>query len=111
MDFVENIQNIHIGSAIEKVLIEKSMTKSDFGKKINHERSSVYDILKRKSIDTDLLVEISKVLDYDFIRKLYYDEETSPTVYIAIKTSKEEINKMNLSDEFIYLIKQNTSHK
>ena len=111
MDFIENIRDIHIGTIIQEKLTEKSMTITGLADKINRERTTVHDIFKRKSIDTELLIEISKALDYDFIRKLYYDEETSPTVYVAIKTSKEEINKMNLSDEFIYLIKQNTSHK
>ena len=105
MDFIDNIQNVHIGAIIEKKLKEKLMTVTEFADKINRERSTVYDIFKRKSIDTELLVLISKALDYDFIRTVYYGEETSPTVFIAVKTKEQDIKKLNLPEEFIRLVK------
>jgi len=105
MDFIDNIQNVHIGAIIEKKLKEKLMTVTEFADKINRERSTVYDIFKRKSIDTELLVLISKALDYDFIRTVYYGEETSPTVFIAVKTKEQDIKNLNLPEEFIRLVK------
>ena len=104
MDFIDNIQNVHIGAIIEKKLKEKLMTVTEFADKINRERSTVYDIFKRKSIDTELLVVISKALDYDFIRTVYYGEETSPTVFIAVKTKEQDIKNLNLPEEFIRLV-------
>jgi len=105
MDFIENIQNIHIGSIIEEKLREKSMTVTELADKISRVRTNVHDIFKRKSIDTELLIAISKALDYDFIRKIYYGEETSPTIFIAIKTKEDEIKKIDLPEEFIRLVK------
>jgi len=105
MDFIENIRNIHIGSIVEEKFKEKSMTITEFADKIHRERSTVYSIFARKSIDIELLIDISKALDYDFIRKVYYDEETSPTVFIAVKTHEDELKKWNLPQEFIRLVK------
>ena len=101
MDFVENIPNIHIGSIIKGVFAEKTITKTEFANRINRSRTDVNDIFKRKSIDTELLVEISKVLEYDFIRKVYYEEYASPTIYIAFKIKEGEIK--DLQNEFIRL--------
>ena len=66
------------------------MTITEFASKINRERTTARDILKRKSIDTEFLIEISKVLDYDFIRNVYYGEQTSPTVCITLKIKEDD---------------------
>ena len=105
MDFIENIRDIHIGTIIRETLAKKSMTVTEFAAKINKERSTVYDIFERKSIDTELLIEISKALDYDFMRKVYYGEETSVSLSISIKTEEELLKKLNLLEEFIHLAK------
>ncbi len=39
-------------------------------KKINCDRTNVYKIFQRPSIDTELLSRISKALDYDFFLEL-----------------------------------------
>jgi len=105
MDFKENTQNIHIGSIIEKKLKEKSMTVTGFAKKINRERTTVHDIFNRKSIDIELLIEISKALDYDFIHKVYFKEQTSPAILISIKTEEELLKNMDILEKFIRFIK------
>ena len=44
----------------------KTLLISLFAEKLNFDRTNIYRIFNRKSIDTDLLFEISKVLEYDF---------------------------------------------
>lgn len=60
---------IHIGKTIEKVLREQGRSVSWFAQQICCERTNVYSIFHRSSIDTDLLVRISKVLSYDFFEE------------------------------------------
>ena len=105
MDFVKNIHDIDIGKLIKEKFDEAGMTKEEFADKINKERSTVYDIFSRSSIDIVLLINISKVLNYDFIRNVYYGEQISPIIYIAVKTSEDEIKKIDLPKEFIRFIK------
>ena len=105
MDFIDNTQNIHIGSLIEGKLKEKSMTVTGLADKINRERTTVHDIFKRKSIDIELLIEISKALDYDFVHTVYYKEQAPPTLFISIKTEEELLKKLNLLEDFIRLVK------
>jgi predicted transcriptional regulator len=61
---------IHIGKIIHQHLEEAGMTKSEFARRINTSPQNIYGIFKRKSCDTDLLREISRVLNYDFFQ--YY---------------------------------------
>ena len=105
MDFIEKTQDIHIGNIIQAKLIEKSMTITEFADRINKDRTTAHNIFTRKSIDTELLIRISKALEYDFIRNVYYGEEIYTTVFIAIKTNENEIKKMNLPEDFIRLAK------
>ncbi len=42
------------------------MSKSEFGRRINRAPQTVQDIFNRKSIDTDLLIKISDVLEFNF---------------------------------------------
>jgi hypothetical protein len=61
---------VHIGKKIKQEFNGKGMTISEFGRRINKSRENVYDIFKRKTIDTALLLIISKVLEHDFFQ--YY---------------------------------------
>ncbi|MBP3739595.1 MAG: helix-turn-helix transcriptional regulator [Bacteroidales bacterium] len=68
-------KNVHIGSEIARVVHEKGMSITEFASLICCHRKNVYDIFTRKSIDIDRLIRISEVLDYDFIREVYYAED------------------------------------
>ena len=81
------------------------MSKTAFAKKISRSRSDVNDILKRKSIDTQLLIEISKILDYDFIHNIYYKGQTDRTLFISVKTEAELLEKWHLFEKFIHFLK------
>lgn len=68
-------KDVHIGSEIARVVREKGMSITEFAEMICCHRKNVYDIFTRKSIDVDRLIRISEVLDYDFIRKVYYADD------------------------------------
>jgi transcriptional regulator with XRE-family HTH domain len=61
---------LHIGKIIRQHLEDLGMTKSEFARRITTSPQNIYGIFKRKSIDTELLSEISRTLNYDFFR--YY---------------------------------------
>lgn len=77
------LSSIHIGSLIEEQVRIHKMSISSFAKKLNCDRTNVYDIFKRATIDTELLYRISKVLNYNFFdlysKKLGKDVERSAT--------------------------------
>lgn len=71
------MKNIHIGNAIRQKVEESGLTVSQFASKINRTRTTVYDIFSRKSIDIDLLLCISEVLNFNFLEEIYLKEESS----------------------------------
>lgn len=61
---------MHIGQMIQNRLKETGMKKTEFARRINITSQNVYDIFKRKSIDTNLLMAISETLNYNFMEPL-----------------------------------------
>lgn len=57
---------IHIGDLIRQELIRQDRTPTWLARKINCERTNIYDIFARTSINTDLLAKISEILECDF---------------------------------------------
>lgn len=66
---------VHIGKIIEQKLREKRYPITDFAKKINTDRSNVYNIFRRNTIDTGLLQKISEILEHDFFQ-YFISEQT-----------------------------------
>lgn len=64
---------IHIGKIIETVFQEQGRSPSWFARQLHCNRSNIYNIFKRSSIDTALLLRISKILKHNFIQ--YYNKE------------------------------------
>ena len=66
---------IHIGKLIEKEVYKQKISISWFAQKLYCDRTNIYKIFNRQSIDTELLLRISQILKYDFF--LYYQKELS----------------------------------
>ena len=67
------MNTVNIGQEIKRVFDASEHTISWFAKKLRCDRSNVYNIFDRKSIDTELLYHISEILHYDFF--VYYRPE------------------------------------
>lgn len=101
------MSKIHIGKKIKEVWRKSRLKGTEFASMINRDRQVIYDIFKRESIDTELLQQISKVLNHDFFS--YYSGDL-PLVIIEPKGSfgyatKEEVADLkrmmgNLIQEF-----------
>lgn len=63
---------IHIGNLIKEVFANqpKPHTIKWFAEQLHCRRGNIYDIFNRATIDTELLVRISRILDYDFFADL-----------------------------------------
>lgn len=57
---------IHIGSLIEQELRRQERSVTWFAKKLYCDRTNVYKIFKKQSIDTQLLEQISIILQHNF---------------------------------------------
>ncbi|MBO4984691.1 MAG: XRE family transcriptional regulator [Bacteroides sp.] len=68
---------IHIGKLIEAELHRQERSITWFANKLYCDRTNVYSIFKRESIDTALLMRISDILNYNFFH--YYTRQLTHT--------------------------------
>ena len=59
---------IHIGHLIEEELLRQERSAAWLARKLYCDRTNIYKIFKRESIDTDLLLRISKALNHNFFQ-------------------------------------------
>ena len=67
-------KNVYIGPVIKQKLDESPYSVMRFAQEIGRSRKSVYNLFKIKSVDTDLLCQISILLQYNFF--ILYTNET-----------------------------------
>lgn len=73
---MENQQEIHIGKQIKDELRRQERTVTWLAHQLCYERTNVYSIFRRKSIDAELLLRISRILHYNFFT--FYTNQLSP---------------------------------
>ena len=79
---------VDIGKKIKEEVEDRGITVSEFARRINKSRENAYDIFKRETIDTGLLVSISEVLEHDFFQ--YYSRPVVEEFERKIKALTEE---------------------
>ena len=99
-----------IGQIIKERVEASKINVVEFAKLIGVERTNVYNIYKRDSIETALLKKIGQVLKYDFfqdllepetIKQIVLKERIGNVVYVPINLTEEEIEKVKLKDKVI----------
>lgn len=80
---------INIGKLIEIELHRQERSASWFAKKLYCDRTNVYSIFKRHSIDTDLLMRICYILNHDFFR--YYSDELQENPFPPIDNKENDV--------------------
>ena len=62
------MQKIHFGNEIRRVMELRGTSAAEVAKALNLHVHSVYDMLKRENIDVYRLMELSELLNYDFLQ-------------------------------------------
>lgn len=99
---------LHIGEKIKEVFDNTNLKVVEFAKRLNTTRENVYDIFKRKSIDTQMLHDISQILNYDFFQ-LYLNPNTKDELKKELEEAKKEIEYLKKIN--ILLEKENKYQK
>ena len=90
-------QKIHIGSLIKAEVKHRGMTFSEFAKRIGVLRQNVErKIFTQQGLDTELLIQISEVLDFDFFK------------YFQARVEREKLRAENTNTVY-YLNGQTTT--
>src|SRR6478736_7109230 len=93
---------IHTGDIVLKKLKEKGVKKSELARMINTSRQNVQDMLKRQSLDSQLLLELSKALNFNFFESLSIQMkenglilDTNPSLHSPKELIKNQIDELN----------------
>ena len=105
----------NIGKLIKSRLKSERIGVTEFANLIGKERTTVYDIFSRESIDTNLLDKIGQVLNYDFfqhfinpetIQEIILKKSISNKVYIELDLSEKDVEDLGLKDKIVKIIKK-----
>ena len=99
--------NVHIGQLIKSVFDESGMTVSELARQLRCERTNVYTIFKRRTVDVELLAMLSEILNHNFLddaMRLYGLSATfSPKLNLSINLDDFTSEKMEHLAEMIAL--------
>ena len=57
----------HIGRIIKSVFDKSGISVSELARQLHCERTNVYTIFKRRTVDVELLANLSEILDHNFL--------------------------------------------
>ena len=68
------MNNVNIGELIHEEMVRQNRTVNWLAKEIYCEKSNVYKLFRRKSIDLAQVMRISEVLGHNFLRDCFTEE-------------------------------------
>lgn len=107
-----------IGEMIKNVMAEKQVTKAELARRLGVRPQSVEYLLKRKSIDTDTMYNVSVALEHDFSQLYslkkdqtffdkidFYKAPQKAKVVIEIELEEGDLQKLDLSKKMKELLR------
>ena len=94
------MRQIHIGELIRKRAKEMRIGPTELGKLINTSKQNVYGIFRRPSVDSELLMRLSKALQFNFFSHYAADkqklarEDRSAYASVSNQKLKQEISDL-----------------
>ena len=105
---------MHIGHLIKSVFDESGMSVSEFARLIDCERTNVYSIFERASINIDLLVKISQILQHNFLDDVQLHcglKTTIPPKQININIDTISADKAHRISNLLYELSKEVGRK
>ena len=79
-------ERVNIGEIIKEKAAEKGFSNAAFAKALNIQRQNIEKtVFSKRSVDTDLLLSISEVLNFDFFQYYRKEEGSNKKDYSEIK--------------------------
>lgn len=99
-----NLKDIHIGSIIKRVIDDRRVNYTTVGQWLNVDRSSVYNLFTKKSIDVERLIILSRHLEFDFIKEVYEVDDSEPEQIVTFDCKDAaQLRRMGLASLKIHI--------
>ncbi|MCR5697556.1 MAG: helix-turn-helix transcriptional regulator [Marinilabiliaceae bacterium] len=80
-----NVKDLNIGHKINEVRKMKRISPEDLAQKLNCHKSNLYKIFQKENVDLELLMHISKILEFDFFA--YISEVMNETEQLSTQSN------------------------
>ena len=102
--------DVHIGQIIKSVFDESGMTVSELAQRLRCERTNVYTIFRRRTVDVELLARLSEILSHNFlddaIRQYGLDTTLTPQLNLSITYTNLPAEKFMLLAQFLEMLEK-----
>ncbi len=78
------MERVHVGEMVRRRVVESGFSVAALARSIHCSRSNIYSLYKRKSIDIEQLLLLSKVLNYDFVSEYIGDVGLRHKVHVLL---------------------------
>ena len=65
---------MHLGKRVQEIFQDSGLSVVEFSRRINTSRENVYSIFNRSTLDVEMLVRISEVLNHNFFLEVMPDQ-------------------------------------
>ncbi len=102
--------DVHIGQIIKSVFDESGMTVSELAHRLRCERTNVYTIFRRRTVDVELLARLSEILSHNFlddaIRQYGLDTTLTQQLNLSITYTNLPVEKFMLLAQFLEMLEK-----
>ncbi len=108
-----SIKNVFIGRLIQQKVDEKGLSYTEFARRINCARTSLYHLFNSKSIDVERLILVSEVLEYNFLAEVYLGmgNDVNDIPFIQLPLKNGDIDLSHLPKDLIKILKERIDEK
>lgn len=95
---METQSKLHIGHMVKSVFDKSGLSVAEFARRIHCERTNVYKIFNRQSIDVETLVKISKALEHNFLEDVikHYRLSAKYCTNLSFNIALEDLTRENV---------------
>ena len=104
-------KKVTIGERIKEIFDQRpNLSVAQFAKLMNCDTSNIYNLFRRKKIDIELLIRVSKVLNHDFVEEIcanngYSRNKTGNKVSIILEINAVDFEKLNTVKRLVKQLK------
>jgi len=95
---METQNKLHIGHMVKSIFDKSGLSVAEFARRIHCERTNVYKIFNRRTIDVEMLVAISEALEHNFLEDVmkYYGLEVKHCTNLSLNITLEDLTEENV---------------
>ena len=93
-------QKLHIGHMVKSVFDESGLSVAEFARRIHCERTNVYKIFNRQSVDVEILVKISDALEHNFLEDVmkHYGLSAKYSANLSFNITLDDLTEENINN-------------